>query len=450
MSTTTLTLPNGIGGTSRPGRWRNWGRTASGRPVALLRPTTVEQVQAAVRWAAEQGLTVKTVGAGHSFSGIAATDGVLLDIAGLDGLLGVDADTGRATFAAGTNLYQVPALLAPHGLAMANLGDIDRQTLAGATSTGTHGTGLAFGGIATQLRGLTLVTADGSLLRIDETTNAELLSAARVGLGSLGVIVEVTLQCVPAFLLHAIEQPLPLDEVESTLLDRFQNEDHFEFHWFPGTPLASTKTNRRLPADAEVNPRPKFGHWIDEEVLSNGVFQATSTLSRAIPPLITPINQIAAKVFADGEFIEPSHRVFVSRRRVRFAEQEYAVPLEATLTAFQEVRRLIERKGWRIDFPIEVRCAAADENWLSTAHGRPSGYIAVHRYFRQDYREYFREVEAIMHAHDGRPHWGKMHTADAEYLSGTYPKFGDFLAVRDRLDPQRRFQNAELARVLGA
>lgn len=430
-------------------RWRNWGRTAEARPRAVLRPTTVEQVQAAVRWAGGQGLPVKAIGSGHSFSPIAVAPGVQLDLAGLDGLLEVDAASGRATFAAGTNLYQVPALLAPHGLAMANLGDIDRQTLAGAISTGTHGTGLRFGGVATQLTGLVLVTADGSLLRIDESTNAELLPAARVGLGALGIVVEVTLQCVPAFLLRAVEQPMPLEAVMAELGERFAAHDHFEFHWFPGTRLACTKTNTRLPGDAPAAARSRFEHWFGESVLENGVFRVTNSLARVVPPVTTLVNRIGARVFADAEYTELSHKVYVSRRQVRFAEQEYALPLEALAPAFAEVRALIERRRWRIEIPIEVRCSAADENWLSTAYGRQTGYLAVHRYFTQDHRAYFREVEAIMREHQGRPHWGKLHTADAAYLAEAYPRFGDFVALRDRLDPERRFGNPYLAQVLG-
>ncbi|MBN9182156.1 MAG: FAD-binding protein, partial [Microbacterium sp.] len=199
---------------TRPGgEWRNWGRSARVRPQRVEFPTTTTAVQRAVQAAARRGLRVKAVGAGHSFTGIAVAPGVLLDLSDLTGLVGVDRDRARVTLRAGTRLHQIPRLLAPYGLAMPNLGDIDRQSISGATSTGTHGTGARFGGIATQVTGVTMVTADGELLVVDEDHEPELLPAVALGLGALGVLVEVTLQCVPAFVLHAVDRPAPLAEV---------------------------------------------------------------------------------------------------------------------------------------------------------------------------------------------------------------------------------------------
>src|SRR5690554_183994 len=264
-----------------PGRkWQNWGRSESVRPQHTARPTSVEEVQEAIRFARELGLPVKAVGAGHSFTSIAAVPGLQLDLAGLDGLLHVDQATGRATIAAGTNLYQLPALLGPHGLAMENLGDIDRQTIAGATSTGTHGTGAAFRGLAAQIAALTLVTADGEVMTISESENPELLPAARLGLGALGVIVDVTIQCVPAFTLHAVERPEPFTDVVDAFEARATAVDHFEFYWFPHTDRVLTKTNTRLPADAPRRPLGPVRRWVDDSLMSNGVFAATCGIGR--------------------------------------------------------------------------------------------------------------------------------------------------------------------------
>src|SRR5690606_4395730 len=234
-----------------PGRrWRNWGRAETVQPAFVARPTSVDEVVAAILRARELGLPVKAIGASHSFTAIAAAPGVQLDLGGLDGLLDVDAERHRVTIGAGTNLYQLPALLAPHGLAMENLGDIDAQTIAGATSTGTHGTGGTFRGLAAQLVAATLVTADGAVLRVSETDNPDLWPAVRRGLGALGILVGVTVQCVPAFVLQAVERPEPLDGVLDTFGARVDGADHFEFYWFPHTETVLTKTNTRLPADA--------------------------------------------------------------------------------------------------------------------------------------------------------------------------------------------------------
>ncbi len=434
---------------ARPGgRWRNWGRSVEARPAFVVRATSAEEVADAVRFARERGLPVKPIGAGHSFTPIAATVGVQLDISGIDGVLAVDGNL--VTFGAGTNLYQLPALFAPLGLALQNMGDIDRQTLAGATATGTHGTGSAFGGLATRIRAATLVTADGGILRVSATENAELLPAVALGLGALGVLVDVTIECVPEFLLHAVERPEPIGTVLAEWSERIATADHFEFYVWPHTDTASTKTNTRLAGDAPRHPLGRFSGWLDDEFMANGLYRGIVNLGRLAPATIPPINRLAVKLTGNREFTDASPSVFTSSRTVRFREMEYAIPVEAVPSAVQEVRDLIDAKGWNISFPIEVRSAAADDLWMSTAFGRATGYIAVHRFFRENEEPYFRAVEAIMRAHDGRPHWGKMHYRTADDLRPAYPHFDEFVAVRDRLDPDRVFGNEYLERVLGS
>ncbi|MGK9146505.1 FAD-binding protein [Plantibacter flavus] len=429
--------------------WTNWARTERVRPVRVERPDSIVAVQRLVRAAAGAGLPIKAVGAGHSFTGIAVATGILLDLDGLSGLVTVDRERQQVTLLAGTRLHRLPALLEPFGLAMANLGDIDRQTIAGAISTGTHGTGLGFGGIATQVVGATVVTADGSLLTADAEQETALLPALALGLGALGILVEVTLQCVPAFVLHAVERPEPIDELLPSLLDRAAAVDHFEFYWFPHTDTALTKTNHRLPGDTELRPIRPVSRWIDDTLLANGVYRVLCNAGSVAPAMVPRVNRLADKLVGDREFIDRSTRVFTTSRTVRFREMEYAVPLDRLVTAVERVRALIDERQWRISFPIEVRVAAGDDLWLSTASGRPTGYVAVHRFFREDPGEYFRGVEAIMSELGGRPHWGKLHARDASSLREAYPHFDDFLRVRDRLDPGRLFGNPYLARVLG-
>ena len=435
----------------RPGgSWRNWGRSEHSTPAFRANPTSVDEVVAVVRAARERGLTVKAVGASHSFTGIAASEGVLVELGGLDGLLAVDIERGRVTLAAGTHLHQLPALLEPYGLALENMGDIDRQTIAGATSTGTHGTGARFRGLAAQLVAVTLVTADGSILRVSETENAELLPAVRLGLGALGIVVEVTVQCVPTFLLRAVEHPEGFDEVLDDFEDRASDADHFEFYWWPHTDRVMTRTNTRLPGDGERRPVGPVANWVEERLMQNGALALKSGLGRLVPALTPSINRLATRVYGDRDLVDRSHEVFTSPRVVRFRESEYAIPREAVPQAVRDIRGLVERKGWRLSFPIEVRVAAADENWLSTAYQRESGYIAVHQYFREDHLPYFRAIDALLRGYDGRPHWGKIHFQESEELATRYPRFRDFGAVRDRLDPDRVFANPYLERVLGA
>ena len=435
---------------TRPGgTWQNWARSAHVKPTSVERPRTPEGVQRAVKAANSHDLPIKAIGAGHSFTGIAVAPGVLLELDDMQGLVSVDTERERVTLLAGTRLHRIPQLLAPYGLAMQNLGDIDRQSISGAISTGTHGTGAEFGGLATQVVGMTLITAAGEFLRVNDAENAELLPAVALGLGALGVIVDVTLQCVPAFIMHAVDEPLPLEDVLLTLDERVAASDHFEFYWFAHTDVALTKRQTRMPESTPRKPLPAIGRWVDETLLSNGVYRAVCAVGQLIPAVTPPFNRLAVKLTGDREYTDRSHRVFIQNRSVRFREMEYALPADKVLPAFQEIRALIDARRWRIEFPVEVRFAAADDRWLSTAFERASGYIAVHRYWRAAPTEYFEAVEQICLEYGGRPHWGKMHTLSADQLRARYPRFDDFVSMRDRLDPERRFANRYLTRVLG-
>jgi len=436
--------------------WHNWGRTERSQPVLEVTPRTIEQIQLAVRRGLETGHPVKAIGASHSFSAVGATDGVRLRMDRLRGLIDVDLERGRVTLWAGTHLWELPSILEPLGLALQNMGDIDAQTISGATSTGTHGTGLGFGGLSTQIVGATLVTGAGEVLTVDEDHRPELLPAVALGLGALGILVTVTIQCVPRFLLHAVEAPAPLERVLDEYVHRNREADHFEFYWFPHTESTRTKTNTRQPFDPDIGARAsgarplgKAARFIDEELINNVALGALVGLESWFSATTKPINRAINSLSSSRDYSDESHRVFVMNRRVHFREMEYALPLEAVPGALRELGAMIERRGHRVSFPIEVRSAAADDLLLSTAHGRESGYIAVHRYWRDSDQEYFRDAEAILAAHDGRPHWGKMHTRTAADLAERYPRFAEFLAVRDELDPHRVFQNPYLSRVLG-
>ena len=429
-------------------RWTNWSGTVS-IDVPTAYPASVSELCRMVAAASERGQRVKPVGAGHSFSSIGATDGMQIRLDRLAGVVRADRETGLVTVLAGTNLHALNETLWELGLSMTNLGDIDVQTISGAISTGTHGTGIRYGGIATQVRELELVLADGSLLHCSADENADVFTAARVGLGALGVIATVTLQCEPAYALAAAEAPATLDEVLDDLDENISGNDHFEFYWFPHTRRVLTKRNNRVLADTELRPIGRFRHWLDDDFLSNRVFDRVNRLTTRRPSLIPRANAIAARLLSPRDFIDRSHRVFASVRTVRFREMEYAVPRAAVPQVLAEIEAYLGRSGEHIGFPVEVRFAAADDIWLSTAYERESGYLAVHQYHRREHEPYFRAVEAIAKDVGGRPHWGKIHYRDADSLRETYPRFDEFVALRDKLDPQRAFANEYLTRVLG-
>jgi L-gulono-1,4-lactone dehydrogenase len=413
-------------------------------------PRDVEEISHIVKRAAGDGHRVKAVGAGHSFTAAAATDGTLLQLDRLSGLVSADVDRGLVTVRGGTRLYDLHGILAGLGLAMSNLGDIDRQSISGATSTGTHGTGTKLGGLATQIRGLELVTGDGSVFTCSPEERPDVFSAARVGIGALGIVTAVTLQCEPAFLLQADERPMPLDQVMDELDHLADGNEHFEFYWFPHTDVALTKRNNRLPGGERAQPLKAWREWLEDEFLANTVFNATSALAKWRPRVTPRLNRMAAKSLGARTFSAPSYEVFTSPRRVRFVEMEYAVPRAALRDAIRAVQRVIEREQLLISFPIEVRVAAGDDIPLSTAHGRETGYVAIHRYRGEPFEPYFRAVEKEMMNLDGRPHWGKMHWRTSDDLRPAYPHFDDFLAVRNELDPGRVFANSYLETVLGS
>ncbi|AYN38995.1 FAD-binding protein [Streptomyces dangxiongensis] len=430
------------------GTWRNWGGNVSARPARQVTPASVEELAAAVRRAREDGLKVKAVGTGHSFTSIAATDGVLIRPQLLTGIRDIDRTSMTVTVEAGTPLKRLNAALAREGLSLTNMGDIMEQTASGATSTGTHGTGRESGSIAAQIRALELVTADGSVLTCSERENPDVFAAARVGLGALGIVTALTFAVEPLFLLTAREEPMPLDRVLAEFDQLWAENEHFEFYWFPHTGSTNTKRNNRSAGPEQ--PVGRLAGWFEDEFLSNGVFQVAQWAGRAVPATVPAIARISSRALSARTYTDIPYKVFTSPRRVRFVEMEYAVPRTALTETLRELKAVVDRSGLRVSFPVEVRTAPADDITLSTASGRDSAYIAVHMFRGTPYQAYFTAAERVFTAHEGRPHWGKVHTRDAEYLARVYPRFGEFTALRDRLDPERLFQNDYVRRVLGA
>jgi L-gulono-1,4-lactone dehydrogenase len=449
--------------------WQNWAGTASADPARRRWPRSIDEIADAVTAAGKEGLTVRALGSGHSFTPAAVTSGVALDLTGWTGIVAADLESGLITIRSGTTIRELNAALDALGLALANLGDIDAQTISGAISTGTHGTGARLGGMAAQVAGLELVLADGSVVACSASERPDLFAAARVSIGALGVISAVTLQCVPAFTLAADERPMALDEVLARFGEFAEDNDHFEFYWFPYGKNALLKRNNRITlADPAARPTaagaavpgarqtqvpppmPRWRRFFEYEVMENAAFGALCRTGRAMPATIKPLNRLAAATLSRRTYSAPSHQVFVTPRRVRFVESEYAVPRESLLDVLAELRTGIARLTHPVMFPVEVRIAAADDIWLSTAYGRDSAYIAIHQYTGLPYQDYFRLFESIAAAAGGRPHWGKMHTRDAGYLATVYPRFADFLRIRDETDPGRRFANPYLEQVFGS
>jgi L-gulono-1,4-lactone dehydrogenase len=418
--------------------WANWARQQRCAPERIETPRSEEELVRAVASAS----AVKVAGSGHSFTDIACTDGVMIDMSGMRRVLSVHGN--EVTVEAGITLRELGEELRSRGLAMENQGDVDPQTLAGAISTATHGTGAGFGNLSSQVVGMRLVDGTGELRDI---TDGDELRAARVSLGALGAIAAVTLRSVPAFTIHRLDEPRPLEDVLPRLEELVASRDHWEAFVMPYTRRALTLTSERT--DRAPEPRGRIGAFVHDVVLENAVLGLFCRTGRAFPSLIPSLNRRLAGLMGRSEHLDASNRVYANTRLVRFTEMEYAIPRERAGEALERVLALIERRRLPIGFPIELRVTGRDDALLSTAHERDTAYIAVHQFVGMEFETYFRAVEAIMDEYEGRPHWGKRHYQTDATLRPRYPEWDRFAEIRERLDPERRFENDYLRRVLG-
>jgi L-gulonolactone oxidase len=431
---------------SRNASWSNWAGNQRIEQASLYMPKTEDELQQIVSYARANNMRIKAVGSGHSFTAIALAEEIIIDLSNYDEIVAIDKDKKTVTVQSGIQLSKLNRELYKNGLAMQNLGDIAYQTIAGAISTSTHGTGIKFTGIANQVVALRIVLADSSVVECSPETDAELFHCARVGLGALGLISTVTIQLVQAFNLSVIEEPMRVDDVLANLNHHVETNDHFEFFWVPHTGWALTKRNNRTLEPAK--PMKKLSHWYSKTMMENYAFGAVCMLGRAKPVLIPKLAK-ALPSSGRNEYSDSSYKVFTSKRIIKFYEMEYAIPREACEEALNRVRRMVTDSGFFLNFPVEVRFTAPDEIPLSTASNRESAYIAVHIYKGMNYVPYFKEVESIMNSYQGRPHWGKLHFQNAQTLALRYPQWNVFQKVRDSVDASRLFANKYTETVLG-
>lgn len=397
------------------GRWRTWSGTYSVTPARVVRPRTADETAAAVRRAAEENLSVKAAGSGHSFTDIGLTRGVLIVLDRMTGILDADPSTGQVTVAAGTVLRDLNVALWKLGLSLTNLGDIDTQTISGAIATGTHGTGRRYGNLSTQVRVLQIVTADGEVLTCSPTEHPELFSAARISLGALGVVTAVTLQCEPAFVLSTALDLVDYDDLHE-VLPTVELADHFSFSWYPHTRRVLTRMSTRLPADTALRPGRRLTGRGAGQLVSTSVFRGLHQLTSLRPQSTPRTNEYAARSQPARRYTDRSYEVFTAPRPGAFRHgvyrrMEYAVPRRSLALVVDEIDKWLQRSGELVGFPVDVRLAAGDTIPLSTAYGRDTCYVAVHQHSQRAYERYFLAVEAIAREVGGRPHWASCTTA---------------------------------------
>lgn len=426
--------------------WSNWSGIVSCQPAELARPASLQELCDTVRRVRDAGGTLRVAGSGHSFSPLVATDGTLVSLDRLSGVVGVDPLAAQATVRAGTLVRDLGPPLASYGLALHNQGDIDAQTLAGAIATGTHGTGITLGSMSTQVAGLALVTADGEVVECSAQQDGDLFDAARLSLGVLGVVALVRLQLRPSYRLIEVKDKLPLEECLADAETHATLHRHFELFWFPHSDRVAIKT---LDETATPPNASRLKRVVVDLLFENAAFWLVSEACRLRPSWSPAVSRLCSRLISRGERVDASYRIFPSPRLVRFNEMEYAVPAGRGPDCLRELRAVFEREGRCVHFPVEYRYVAADDIWLSPFHGRDSAVIAVHTYRGMPYEDFFAAAEAVFRNHRGRPHWGKCHRLRAAELAALYPRWEDFGALRRRLDPSGVFLTPYLRTLLG-
>ena len=426
--------------------WKNWSGYVECPQTPVLTPDSGAQLAQVLADAARDGKAVRMAGAGHSFSPLVASDGVIVSLDKLQGVIDVDAATNVARVHAGTRLHALGAALAQRGLAMENLGDINVQSIAGATSTGTHGTGLGFGNLATQIAALKFLTADGREVVASPTEAPELFAGGRIGLGSLGVLTEVSLRLVPAFRLRLERDKMDLEECLAQADALVAANRSFEFYWLPHTESVLTKKWNTTEAPVD---QMGFGRWVSDVLLENKAFGLLCDIGKAVPSWCPSLSRLCASLISHGEQVDASWSMLSTVRQVRFNEMEWSVPASRGADALREIKALIAKREFPLMFPLEYRWVRGDDIWLSPDFARDSVHISVHQYRGMPFEGYFDAVQAICLNHGGRPHWGKVHSLRSSQLSSLYPRWDDFLALRERMDPAGRFLTPYLRGLFG-
>ncbi|MCJ8014666.1 FAD-binding protein [Paenibacillus sp. KQZ6P-2] len=424
--------------------WKNWSGIVRSTPRHMVYPATVNEVISLVQSCAKEGKGIRVVGAGHSFTPLVQTGDVLVSLDHLAGVEPVEEASRSVWIWAGTRLRDVSEALYQQGWAQENLGDIDTQSIGGAIGTGTHGTGIRFGSLSTQLLEVQVVTASGELLTCSEHQNRDIFKSLQVSLGMLGIIVKVRIRVVPLTVLHYKSERFSIDECFQRLAEFRDNHDHFEFYWFPYTDVVQVKW---LDETDERPSGSRFWNHVNQLVMENAFFGILSEGCRMFPGLCKPVSRLSARFVPTGQDVAYSHQLFATQRLVRFNEMEYSVPAEKIVEVVSDIRASVATQCHAVHFPVECRYVKGDDIWLSPAYGRDSAYIAVHMYKGMDHQAYFQDIEEIFRRYEGRPHWGKMHTRTAEELSGLYPQWEAFQDVRKQLDPSGMFQNEYLRKL---
>jgi sugar-1,4-lactone oxidase-like protein len=414
----------------------NWSRHHSCDPVRVERPEDEAGVVALVKEARAKGLGIKVVGARHSWSDIAMGDGILVSLERLQDVVELDVAASTVRAQAGIRLHRLNDELDARGFALPIVGSVVEQSLAGVMSTGTHGSSLVHGNMPSFVVGMRLVTGTGEVLVLDE--GHDLLPAARVGLGAMGIITEVTIRVVPAFQLCERTETISLDQALEDMDSIARSAEYVKLWWLPHTNSVVVFRTERTSEPGAVS---KLARWVDRVVLNKIVFTLLLLLGRFLPALIAPVNRVVARTYLKPRCtIGRSDRVLTLAMPPRHRETEYAVPLDQAAEALRRTKALVDG-GIAVNFIVEVRFVRADDGWMSPASGRDTCQLGAYMADAPGIQDYFDGFAAAMKELGGRPHWGKELRCTPEEIRGMYEHAEDFASTVRELDPDGVFTN---------
>lgn len=423
-------------------KWKNWGRNVQFNPTDKYYPETEEEILNLVKQAIESKKTIRVAGSGHSFTPVVETE-ILLSLDKFQGIVSIM--DNLVTVKSGTKLKKLGEDLHKNNLAMENLGDIDVQSIAGAISTGTHGTGYNLKTIATQITKLKFVNGKGEVISVTQQDDYDLFKSALISLGMMGILLEVTINCIPSYVLHYRTDKTTFDQIFKDL-EKFKTENrNFEFYWFPFSKHIQTKVSNIV--DASKTKDKRFSNWFNDIVMENWAFGLLCSISRLLPPTAKYWSRFAGFTLSPFEKTNYSYKVYATTRKVKFVEMEYSLPENYCEEVLRKISDFIVSEKIRVNFPIEVRFVKEDDIYLSPAFESTRCYIAVHMYYKMSYKKYFQGVENIFLEYNGRPHWGKRHTLTNELVKQKYPKLRVFLDQRKKMDPEGIFLNDHLRKL---
>lgn len=424
---------------------KNWSGNQKWTPNKLIQPYTTDEIISVVKSAISNKKKIRVFGSKTSSSSLNNTNDISLNLDNYQGIIHIDKANYLVTVKSGTKLYKLTKILAKNDLALENLGDFNKQSIAGAIATATHGSGIYLGILSTQVVGIKFINGLGKEIYCSRKEKPELFKCMQVSLGTLGIVTEITLSCIDKYRVKLDKFSEKISDVLANINDYNANNRNFELLWFPYTNNTLTKYSNITNFKAD---RSTFYNFINDHILENYMFSLMCNLTKWFPNLRFSFSKFMTLFLLDSTRVKQYEDIYITPKNFKFNEMEYSVPIDAYQDAMKDVIKLVNSKKYKVFFPIQNRFVAQDNIYLSPCYKRVSAYISCHVFKGKDYHNYFKDLEEIFTAYEGRPHWGKIHYKKSDYFKKVYPMFEKFNQKREEHDPNNIFLNEYLKEIL--